>query len=115
MKEQDALVRRVDVIAKQLDDVAVSVDALSTSVDRRFDAVDRRFDAVDARFDAVDRRFEEMGRATDEAFLEQRQYTEFVYTQLDAKMDAGFTRVDGHLARLERKLDRVIELVTPPR
>jgi hypothetical protein len=30
-------------------------------------------------------------------------------------MDAGFARVDGHIGRLERKLDLIIELVTPPR
>jgi hypothetical protein len=127
--ERDALTERVQVIEVKLDGLTESVETLKGSVDQRFDAVDQRFDAVDRRFEAVDRRFEavdrrfdaldrrldEMGRAADEAHLEQRQYTEFVFTRLDTKMDAGFARVDGHIGRLERKIDRIIELVTPPR
>ena len=89
------------------------VDALSASVDARFDQVDRRFDQVDRRFDDLDA-----------ALLEQRAYTEFAYEKLDAKMDAGFSRLDqkmeagfahadGRFARLERKIDQIIDLQRP--
>jgi hypothetical protein len=75
------------------------LDALSTSVDERFDRVDA-------------------------ALVEQRQYTEFGYLQLEAKlgaqigeveaklgarMDAGFAQVDARFARVERKLDQFID------
>jgi hypothetical protein len=64
-------------------------------VDQRFDEVDRRFEEVDRRFDRVDA-----------AILEQRQYTEFAYSRLEAKMDAGF----GRVGRIERKLDHFIDV-----
>jgi hypothetical protein len=71
------------------------LDALSTSVDERFDRVDA-------------------------ALVEQRQYAEFGYLQLEAKlgarMDAGFAQVDvrfaqvdARFARVERKLDQFID------
>lgn len=60
----------------------------------------------------------------DAAILEQRAYTEFAYEKLDAKMDAGFSRLDqkmdagfaevgGRFARLERKIDQIIDLHLP--
>ena len=80
--------------------------------------------SVDARFDRVD-----------EAFADQRLYTEFAFERLEAKMDgrfrgleaktdAGFAQVDqrfveidgrlgqidGRFARLERKIDQIIDL-----
>ena len=79
----DALPERVDVIERKLDD-------LSRSVDSRFEQVDQRFEQIDRRFDAVD-----------EHFAEQRRYVEFAYERLDARMTAGFSRLD-------RKLDRLL-------
>jgi len=61
--------------------------------------VDQRFALVEQRFDAVDA-----------AFLEQRQYTEFCYSRLEAKMDAGFAKTDAGFGRLERKLDQFIDV-----
>jgi septal ring factor EnvC (AmiA/AmiB activator) len=119
------------------------IDDLSGSVDRRFDAVDRRrrFDAVDsvqsgrrtlqhsrARFDAID-----------VAFEEQRQYTEFAFARLDAKIDdqraafsqlaakvgehdAAFGRLEAKIddnqmawSRVERKLDQFIDRMLGPK
>ena len=42
----------------------------------------------------------------DAAFVEQRQYTEFAFSRLEAKMDAGF----GRVGRVERKLDQFIDV-----
>jgi septation ring formation regulator EzrA len=88
----DDLTERVQTVEEKLDRLSASVNQLSTSVDRRFDQVDARFAKVDERFDALDA-----------AIVEQRQYTEFAYSRLEAKMDAGFGRV-------ERKLDQFIDV-----
>ena len=89
---------RVDSIEQKLDSLSASVDRRFTEVNARFDQVDKRFDEVDRRFEDVDRRFEEVS----EHFVEQREYTEFAFERLRAGMVAGF-------ARLERKLDQVID------
>jgi hypothetical protein len=103
----EALPERVDVLEQKL-------DALSASVDVRFDAVDARFDAVDARFDAVDARFDEVTRA----IVEQREYTDFVYQRHDAKIERyaaemreQFSDVRGHIGRVERKLDQLLDRI----
>jgi hypothetical protein len=66
--------------------------------------VDRRFEAVDRRFDEVNRRFE----AVDAAIVEQRQYTEFAFGQLQQEVVV----VKSGLGRVERKLDRLIDGAT---
>ena len=63
------------------------VQILETKVDESIKAVDARFDDIDV------------------ALAEQRAYTEFSHAQLEAKMDAGFSRVDAGFTRLERKVD----------
>lgn len=104
-------------LPERVQGVEQKVDAFSASVDAKFDQVDRRFDQVDA------------------ALLEQREYTEFTYEKLDSKMDEGFSRLDrkmdagfsrldqkvdagfaqadGRFARLERKIDQIIDLHLP--
>ena len=120
MEESAKLEVRVQVIETKLDSLADKVEQLAASVDERFDgvdqrfagvdqrfeAVDRRFDAVDRRFDAVDRRFD----ALEAAIVEQREYTEFAFTQLDHKIDAGFAQWDDRFSRFERKLDQFIDV-----
>jgi hypothetical protein len=105
MAELEQLPKRLDTLERKL-------DALSASVDRRFDEVDKRFDDVYRRFDEIDKRFDEVS----EHFVEQRQYTEFAFARLEARMNEGFVRlgsqVDANtegLARLERKLDQFID------
>ena len=83
-----------------------TIEELSVSVDQRFEAVDRRFEAVDRRFDAVDRQFEAVGAA----IIEQRQYTEFAFGQLEQELVV----VKSGLGRIERKLDRLIDAAFPP-
>jgi hypothetical protein len=89
------LTRRVDGLEIKLDDVSEKIDRLSDSIDQRFEQVDRRFEQIDA------------------AFVEQRQYTEFAYQRLDTKMDAGFGRLEGHMGRVERKVDQLIDIIKP--
>jgi uncharacterized protein (DUF3084 family) len=100
------LTGRVQAIEQKVDQ---KVDQLSGSIGQRFEQVDRRFEQVDRRFEQVDRRFEQVDRRFDGiegALVEQRAYTEFASERLDAKMDAGF-------ARLERKLDQILDLHQP--
>lgn len=88
----DALTERVQAVEERVQTVEEKLDLLSASVDRRFDGVDV-------------------------ALLEQRQYTEFAFSRLEAKMDAGFARFDerfdrsdNRFDRLERKLDQFIDV-----
>ena len=127
MEESAKLEVRVQVIETKLDSVAAKVEQLAASVDERFDGVDQRFDgvdqrfdgvdqrfeAVDQRFDAVDRRFDAVDRrfdALEAAIVEQREYTDFAFTQLDHKIDAGFAQWDDRFSRFERKLDQFIDV-----
>jgi hypothetical protein len=77
-------------------------DALEAKVD----AVDRKLEAlsssVDEQFRAVDKRFGELTQSMNEAFVEQRQYTEFAFDRLEKLTTAG-------LARLERKIDFLVD------
>ena len=95
----DDLTQCVQTVEEKLDRLSVSVDQRFGQIDRRFEQVDRRFEQIDRRFEQVDRRFDQI----DAAIIEQRQYTEFAYSRLETKMDAGFSRV-------ERKLDQFIDV-----
>jgi outer membrane murein-binding lipoprotein Lpp len=81
----DDLTERVQTIEEKLDRLSTSVNQLSASVDQRFNAVDA-------------------------AFIEQRQYTEFAYSRLEAKIDAGFGQIGRQVGRVERKLDQFIDV-----
>ena len=96
------------------DNLPERVQAIEQKLDALASSVDRRFDQVDA------------------AMVEQRAYTEFAYETLDSrittgvatldrkmeagfatldrKTEVGFARVDGRTARLERKIDQIIDL-----
>ena len=65
-------------------------------------SVEQKLDALSA---PVDKRFD----TVDEAFVEQRRYTEFAFDRLQNEMKSGFARMDGRFDRLERKLDQFIE------
>ena len=79
---------RIDALTERVQEADAGVQTVEQKADLLSASVDRRFDAVDA------------------ALLEQRQYTEFGYARLEAKMDAGFARFE----RVERKLDQFIDV-----
>jgi hypothetical protein len=63
------------------------------------------------RFEQVDRRLDESFSAITQQFVEQRAYTDYAYERLDRadhSLSAG-------IARLERKLDRILALVVESR
>jgi hypothetical protein len=97
----DALPDQVDVIERKLDGLSTRVDVVERKLDALSSSVDKRFDDVDKRFDDVR-----------DAFVEQRQYTEFAFGTLQKQLTgqiAGLER--GTLIRfdrLERKIDRIL-------
>ena len=78
----DNLTERVQVVEGKLEQLTVTVTELSATMERGFGAVD-------------------------EAFLEQRHYTEFCFARLETKMDAGFERVDARFEQIDARFDRV--------
>ena len=108
----DALPERVEVIARKLDDLSASVDARFEQVDARFEQVDRRFEQVDLRFEHVNQRFEQVDKRFDEvtaAIIEQREYTEFAFQRVERRMDGLERSTVAGFARLERKLDLILD------
>ena len=103
-------------LAASTDEQFAAVASRFDAVDKRFDAVDKRFEEVDKRFEEVDKRFEEVDKrfeeidkrfdAVSEAFVEQRQYTEFAFEKLKQELTA---EMRGGFGRLDRKLDRVLD------
>ncbi|HET9262576.1 MAG TPA: hypothetical protein VFO14_06005 [Vicinamibacterales bacterium] len=81
----------VEALAEKVDAIGQKLDAHASSVGARFDAVDARFDEVTS------------------ALVEQRQYTEFAFDRLRSEMTAGFSAMTANFARLERKLDLLID------
>jgi tetrahydromethanopterin S-methyltransferase subunit G len=57
----------------------------------------------DQLVDRIDRAF----AGIDAALIEQRQYTEFAYERLDAKIDAGFAWIHSRLDGIDGRLDGV--------
>jgi septal ring factor EnvC (AmiA/AmiB activator) len=101
----DERFNQVDERFNQVDERFNQVDERFKQVDERFKQVDKRFKQVDKRFDQIDKRFD----GIEAALLEQREYTEFAYGRLDAKFDGLSTG----FARLERKMDQIIDLHLP--
>ena len=63
------------------------------------------------RFRQIDRRFEEGSESMSQQLSEQRAYTEFACERIDK----AFHSVSAGIARLERKLDRILALATESR
>ena len=78
-------------MADRIDDLTERVQTVEGKVDHLSISLDRRFDAIDA------------------TFVGQREYTEFAYARLDAKMDTGFGRVDERFDRMDERFDRMDE------
>lgn len=71
------------------------------------DVEDQRLrEEVRERFERVDRRLDEAFEEITHQFVEQRNYVEFGYERLDKAVQA----LHAGIARLERKLDRILAL-----
>ena len=110
--------------------VEQKLDVLSVSFDRRFNAVDENFKAVTAalveqreytefafgrledRIDRLEFRFDRTEPRLDRMVARLDRMDTGV-SSLDQRMGAGFANVDEQFARLERKLDQIIDLHVP--
>ena len=70
-----------------------------------------RFERVERRCDAIERRIDDGSVAVSNQFAELRAYTEFGYERLDKALNG----LSGGIARLERKLDRILALTVESR
>jgi hypothetical protein len=97
-------------VPETLGTVAARIDALARSTDDRFAQVDARFEQLESD---LEKRF----GAVDAALVEQRKYTEFAFEKLRSEMSSGLSEVNSHLGRLDRKIDRVLDVLstTTPR
>ena len=132
----DNLPERVQAIEEKL-------IALASSVDRRFDQVDAAiveqraytefayetldstmsagFATLDRKMDAgfatLDRKMDAgsatLDRKMDAGFATLDRKMDAGFVTLDRKMDAGFAKVDGRFARLESKIDQIIDPQMP--
>jgi outer membrane murein-binding lipoprotein Lpp len=82
---------RIDHLTERVQVVEVKVDRLSSTVGQ-----------LSTRVDGLTTTVNDLSTAVAAGFVEQREYTEFSHARLEAKMDAGFARVD-------RKLDQLID------
>ena len=87
------------------------LDAHAEVVDRDFEQSGGGLQQVDQRFEALETRLREGLAAVSEQLVEQRVDTQFGYTRLDQSLHA----LSGGLARLERRLDRVLALCVESR
>jgi hypothetical protein len=78
--------------------MADSLEALPEKVN----AIEQKLDALTA---SVDVRFDEVTAA----FVEQREYTEFVFGRLRGELLTGFASMTTNFGRLERKLDHLLD------
>ena len=105
----DPPTERVQVVEVKVDQLSSTVGQLSTSVDGLTTAVGQlssRVDGLTTTVGQLSTTVDELSTAMVAGFVEQREYTEFNYARLEAKMDAGFARVD-------RKLDQLIDAYRP--
>lgn len=68
-------------------------------------------EAINVWFEQIDRRVGEGFRAVNEQVVEQGAYTEFAHERLDKALQT----VSAGIARLERKLDRILALTVESR
>ena len=97
--------QKVDALSVSVATLSTSVVTLSTSVTALSASVDARFEQVDKRFEDVDKRFDEVR----DHFVEQREYIEFAYDRLERRIAGSELKLTEAIARVEGKLDRLID------
>ncbi len=87
-------------------------------------SISERVQVVEQKLDVLIASVRSGSDGVDEAFADQRLHTELAFdslevkvdsgfTRLDSKIEAGFAHVDARFARLERKIDQVIDRHLP--
>jgi hypothetical protein len=88
-----------------------SLDGYVDVVDQDLEQAGEWLQQVDQRFETLETRLRDGLAAVSEQLVEQRVDTQFGYTRLDQSLHA----LSGGLARLERKMDRVLALCVESR
>jgi archaellum component FlaC len=78
----------------------------------RIDRLEERIQVVEGKVDQLASAMNAGFRAVDEAFREQRAYTEFGLARLEARMDAGFARMDGRFAKIDDRFAQMDDRFT---
>ncbi len=76
------------------------------------EAMAARVDPLEKKLDTLATSIDQRCKDVNAVFIEQRRYTEIAFSKFEAKMDAGFARMDDRFSRLERKLDQFIDTQT---
>ena len=99
-------------VLSRLDVLDNDVAHLRTNMEERFEEVDRRFkemnEKFDHRFEQVDQRFSEMNEKFDHRFEQVDRRFKEMNEQIDHRfeqVDRRFEKVEGHLARMDQRLD----------
>jgi archaellum component FlaC len=81
---------------------------------RRDDVVADRIDRLEERIQVVEGKVDQLAsamnagfQAVDEAFREQREYTEFCFARLEARVDAGFARIDERFGKMDDRFAKI--------
>ena len=110
--QRQDLYERIVSVEKKVDSLTASIYRRFTSIDQRFDSIDQRFTSIDQRFTSIDQRFDSIDRRFEEvteSFVEQRRYTDFAFDRLNASLSTLEAKMDSGFARLDRKLDQLID------
>jgi len=70
----------------------------------RIDRLEERIEVVEGKVDQLASAMTAGFQAVDEAFREQREYTEFCFARLEQRMDAGLARIDDRFANVDNRL-----------
>lgn len=81
----------MEVLPERVNAIEQKLNALTVSVDERFDRVEN---LLEARFELID-----------QAFAEQRRFTEFVFSGLRDQMHARFEAVDRRFDAVDHRFD----------
>jgi len=109
----------IDVLTMKVDALAQGMAEGFAAVDRRFDGIDGRLDGIDGRLDGIDSRLDGIDGRLDahdarfDGIDAQLADIPAHFAELRAYIDTGLektqTTLKGEIARVERKLDQVID------
>ena len=73
----------------------------------RIDRLEERVQVVEGKVDQLASAMNAGFQTVDEAFREQREYTEFCFARLEARMDAGFAQIDDRFAQIDDRFAQI--------
>ena len=116
--QEETMTNGADNLPERVQAIEQKLDALASSVDRRFDQVDAAmveqraytefaYETLDSRMSTG---FATLDRKTEAGFATLDRKMEAGFARVDRKTEVAFARVDERFARLEKKIDQIIDL-----